>query len=373
VSQPKAAEPLRVGIDGRAFSAPLTGISRYIREVCVALDEQLPSAEFVIYSQVPCALPVETDRWRVSLEPASWARRLNSFVWFKTRTLALSRRDRLDVYWANTGFVPRVPAELRVVASVYDLVYRMAPETMRRLSLLQYRAFFDRDLRRADAIVSLSQGTANRLRAILGINVAGVAAPGVSGRFSPPAVGVLSRALRRHGLERPYFFAVGTLEPRKNVGSLIYAFERWRDSDGQPECELVLAGGTGWRDQPLQAQLSGTSANVRLLGRVSDDDLPALYAGAIAFVFPSRYEGFGLPVLEARACGARIIASDTPEIREAGGQAARYVTPTVPLLASALSEAWRERNTQSTVDPSPLPSWKNASAVLAACLQPASP
>jgi glycosyltransferase involved in cell wall biosynthesis len=373
VTQRSAAAPLRVGIDGRAFSAPLTGISRYIREVCVALDGQLPSAEFVIYSQGPCDPPVEDDRWRVSLEPASWARRLNSFVWFKARTLALCRRDRLAVYWANTGFVPRLPAELRVVASVYDLVYRIAPETMRRLSLLQYRAFFHRDLRRADAVVSLSQGTAKRLRAMLGIDVAGVAAPGVSGRFSPPAAGVLSRVLRRHGLERPYFIAVGTLEPRKNVGLLIDAFERWRDSGVQPDCELVLVGGAGWRDQQLRARLSGTNVNVRPLGRVSDDDLAALYAGAIAFVFPSRYEGFGLPVLEARACGARIIASDTPEIREAGGRAATYVTPAVPSLANALSEAWRERHTQSGGDPSPLPSWRDAAAVLAASLQPTPP
>ena len=327
----------------------------------------------MIYSQTPCARPVESERWRVSADPERWARRLNSFIWFKTRTLALSHADRIDVYWANTGFVPRLPANVRVVASVYDLVYRMAPDTMRRRSLLKYRVFFGRDLQRADAVVALSHGTAERLRTILGIDVDAVAVAGVSDEFSPPAADDMSRVLHRLGIEQPFFLAVGTLEPRKNTGALVDAFERWRRTDRQPQCELVLVGGTGWRDAALRSRLGSSEAGIRALGRVSDKDLPALYAGAVAFVFPSRYEGLGLPVLEARACGARIIASDTPEIREAGGEAATYVTPDVPALANAFSQAWRMRNTPRPVESSGLPSWRRAASVLAVLLQRVAP
>jgi glycosyltransferase involved in cell wall biosynthesis len=357
-----------VGIDGRAFSAPLTGISRYIREVSMRLADELPLAHFIVYSQYPCTLPVQTNQWELRVDPAASARRLNSFVWFKARTFKLSSDDQLDVYWANTGFVPRLPAGVSVVASVYDLVYRVVPQTMRRLSLFQYRAFFARDIRKADEVIALSRGTAERLWQMAGIRATEIAPPGVSGCFTPPSPEDLAFNRRKYELRRPYFLAVGTLEPRKNFAVLVEAFNQWRTSEGYPECELLIVGRSGWRDAGLHELLRGSRSCVRLLGGASDADLPALYAGSTAFIFPSLYEGFGLPVLEARACGARIIASDIPEIREAGGKAATYVAPDVPSLVDALSHAWRRRAIERSSIASSLPSWSDASAVLATSL-----
>lgn len=92
--------------------------------------------------------------------------------------------------------------------------------------------------------------------------------------------------------------------------------------------KLVLAGGSGWKDAEIAAGISSAGECIKELGYVPDQDLAALYSGADAFVFPSLYEGFGMPVLEARACGARVIASDLPELREAGGAEGVYVPPT---------------------------------------------
>jgi glycosyltransferase involved in cell wall biosynthesis len=162
---------------------------------------------------------------------------------------------------------------------------------------------------------------------------------------------------------------VGTLEPRKNADVVFDAFERWRALERQSDCELVLVGEAGWRDKSLRAHLSSVSGGIRALGRVPDDELPALYAGAVALVFVSRYEGFGLPVLEARACGGTVIASDVPEIREAGGEEAIYVSPDVQALVTALSRAWRHQRPGRGVERSALPSWRETGAVVASYLR----
>lgn len=360
MAQPRF-EPAVVGVDGRAFGEPVAGIARYVVETARELAGALPRTRFVVYSQRPLDLPFAGDRWTVRVEPHPRLRRLNSFLWFRYRTAQLSRDDGLDAYWANATFVPRLPSGVPVVAMAYDLVYRLAPQTMRRKSLVQYRACFARDLRRADAVLALSQGTADRLRSELGLAGATVALPGVDPHFAPPPAAAVAAARQRHGLADPYLFAVATLEPRKNLGALIEAYRALGDP---PPYALALAGRAGWRDEGLRATIDRTPG-VRALGFVEDADLPALYAGAAAVVVPSTYEGFGLPAMEARACGARLLCSDIPELREAGGPSARYVAPTVAGLAEGLRAV-------DAIPPAPrtaLPGWDRPAHVLADALR----
>jgi glycosyltransferase involved in cell wall biosynthesis len=363
---------MRVGIDGRALQGRRTGIGRYVFEICRELDTLLPQAEFFIYAPEPVELPVASSRWRCRSESRAWARSLKPIAWLKLRAGRLCQEDHLDVFWGSATLLPTLPTGVRKLSTVYDLTFRIAPETMGRTHLIAHRLFFARDVRRADHVVAISHGTAERLRAWLGRSQIAVARPAPSPAFRPGNPALVERELATLGIPRPYFLAVGTWEPRKNLGLLIQVFRSLQANGEFPEYRLVLAGGDGWRDERLRALLhQGSSAggqtvtgSVMPIGFVSDEQLARLYTGCRAFVFPSRYEGFGIPMLEARACGASVVASDLPELREAGGDAVVYVPPT----AEGLREGLRRVVTLPAlppIAPSLLPSWRDAAAVVA--------
>jgi glycosyltransferase involved in cell wall biosynthesis len=151
---------------------------------------------------------------------------------------------------------------------------------------------------------------------------------GVDARFRPPAPADLERATRRLGLRPPYLLFVGNLEPRKNLPGLIDAFRRVRASHPSPP-RLVVAGKVAWKSGPLLEALAAPDLRdtVQVTGYVDAEDLPALYGGAEAFVFPSFWEGFGLPVLEAMGCGTPVVVSRVAALPEVAGDAAVWVDP----------------------------------------------
>jgi glycosyltransferase involved in cell wall biosynthesis len=162
---------------------------------------------------------------------------------------------------------------------------------------------------------------------------------GCEARFQP--VGDPGRAAalrRRYDLPARYILFVGTLEPRKNVNILLQAFAQVSAETARDDLALVIAGGNGWggEDYLATAKALKLQGRVRFTGFVADDDLPDLYRGALLFVYPSLYEGFGLPVLEAMACGTPVITSNRTSLPEVAGGAALLVDPTRP---EALVEA----------------------------------
>ena len=210
---------------------------------------------------------------------------------------------------------------------VYDLVtFHPEYRPQRRARIIE-RATLPFAVREADAIAAISEATAADLRARF---------PAASGKteVTPLAAadrfatdpGDVGAVLERHGLAAPYVLAVGTLEPRKNLPRLIEAFAvlppELRDRH-----ELVLVGAAGWETDETLAAIAGHRHLVRQLGHVPDADLPALYRGASLFAYPSLYEGFGLPVLEAMAAGAPVLTSDVSSLPEVGGDAVLYCDP----------------------------------------------
>ncbi len=360
---------IRIGIDGRALQNKRAGVGRYVFELCRALDSELPEAEFFIYSQHPVEMPVQSPRWVSRVESLPWAIRLKTALWLKLRTGKLCRQDKLNAFWASTTFVPPLPRSVNVVSTVYDLNHLIVPETMSTAGYWMARLFFSRDVRRANQVLVISKGTADRLHKLLGRQSDGVVLPSIGEQFKPQSPEDVSSVLRRFGLEKPYLLAIGTLEPRKNLELLIRVFEGLRHTaTGFNDCNLVLAGGAGWKNAQLRQLLEQHQAAVKHLGFVDDADLPALYSGALAFVFPSIYEGFGIPVLEARACGARVVASDIPEIREAGGEeGVFYAPPTQEGLAAALRKIVSEPGSPSGLSQR-VPKWADGAKILAAAL-----
>jgi glycosyltransferase involved in cell wall biosynthesis len=234
---------------------------------------------------------------------------------------------------------------------VYDLNMLLVPETMQWRSAISNRLLLKRSLAEAKRICTISRGTAKRLRDLMGRETNAIIRPAVSADFRPRQQDEISDCLHRYGIQHSYLMALSTWEPRKNLAMLVEAFVRMKIEGLLPKHVLVLVGGRGWRDEKLVTVVrNATDSGVIALGHVPDEDLPALYSACDAFVFPSIYEGFGIPVLEARACGARVVATDIPELREAGGDDTIYVAPTPEGLCSGIVRALAQQNRKINVD-----------------------
>lgn len=345
---------IRIGIDGRSLERNLTGIGRYVHEICKELDACLPEARFFIYSQWPINVPRISNRWVYRVDPSPLKKHMKSVVWLKLRAGHLCEHDGLDMYWASATLLPRFRTPVKTVTTVYDLNHIVVPESMPRATLLAHRLFFRRDILRADVVAAISKGTSDRLYEYAGAKSDLIMTPSISDSFRKRSPEEIDGTLSSLGVIRPYLLALGTLEPRKNLDRLVHAFLELKRAGKIPQHKLVLVGGKGWRDSKLNRLVQDASAHdVISLGYVSDQHLPALYGGADLFVFPSVYEGFGMPVLEARACGTAIVATGTSEIQEAGGDSAVYIEPTLegikdgilnalaaPKLNSACGSGW---------------------------------
>lgn len=220
------------------------------------------------------------------------------------------------------------PRRAKLTATVHDFTCWLLPETHSSSNVAADKLFAERILKRADALIAVSEAT--RADAIRILNLApekirvihhGIAEPFFAVN---PAGAEAVRA--RHKLTRPYLLFVGTIEPRKNVARLLNAYEALPPST-RSEFDLVLAGPAGWAQSEVLARLRSPAPGVRYLGYLAEDDLPGLFAGATAFVYPSLYEGFGFPVAQAMAAGAPVITSDVSALPEIAGGAARLVDP----------------------------------------------
>lgn len=318
---------MKIGIDGRALQGSRSGVGRYVYELCRELDKVLPSAHFFVYSSVPLEMPVLSERWTLRLDKSPLAKYMKSVLWLKYRCGLLCKKDNLDVFWGAATFLPKLPRMVRTIITVYDLNYKIVPETMSITHRWAFRLFFKRDVARADVVTTISKGSSDRLYRLFRRAADFIVYPAIDSSFSPQSETRVQEVLLKYSLQRPYLLAVATWEPRKNLELLIHTFLDIKRQGLLCEHKLVLVGGRGWKDQRLAALLSGTDSVIPV-GYVPDEHLAPLYSGADVFIFPSIYEGFGMPVAEASACGTQVVASDMPEMREAGGEGVIYVTPT---------------------------------------------
>ncbi|MGI9022252.1 MAG: glycosyltransferase family 4 protein [Acidimicrobiales bacterium] len=334
---------MRVCLDATAIPARPAGAGRYVLDLAAALglrdDVEL---------SVMCRRGDEA-RWQsgpggnLALGRAP-ARRPLRLVWEQVRLPEILARLPVDVHHGPHYTMPE-RASLPRVVTIHDLSLLEHPSWHEPAKV----AFFRRAMRvaatRADAIIAVSASTAERLQALLAPRPpVHVIHHGVDhARFRPLAAGdtdgtVLDRAaLRRIGAAPPYVAFVGTLEPRKDVPTLIRAFDRVAGT--RPELSLVLAGGRGWgiRAVEVAAEAAVHGRRVRLTGYVAEEQKAALLRGAAAVAYPSLEECFGLPALEALACGAPLVTTSGSAMAEVTGDAALLVPPgDAEALAGAL-------------------------------------
>ncbi len=356
---------MRIGIDGRVFKGNTTGIGQYVLHICHQLDSLLPDAEFHVYNRDPITLPVKNKRWILHSEKHSLKRLFKNILWQKLFSGSYCKRDKIDVYWGAGSFLPLFIGSLPTVVTVYDLVHEIEPQTMYIFNLGVHRLFFTKDVRRATKVTTISQGTANRLKHYTGRNTDAIVYPSCEIYNSQLDNQTFLAHQRKWQISQPYFLSVATWEPRKNLKLLVETFIEMKHNGELSQFKLVLSGGRGWGDKKLAELLENNpyTHSIIPVGYVSRDELHGLYANAQALVFPSAYEGFGMPVLEARFSGTPVITTDLPEIREAGGEDCTYIQPTSQGLRSALLEMSHITKTINT-DTIQHPTWKESSKIL---------
>jgi len=238
------------------------------------------------------------------------------------------------------------------VLTVHDLIFRIFPQHHKRLNYWYLNAAMPLYCRRASAVIAVSQSTKRDLVRLYGLEPARISVvhEAAAPHFTPAPPALVAQVRARYGLPDRYLLHVGTIEPRKNLKHLLEAVHRLRAK--REDVRLVIAGSKGWLYQSFFEGIEELALGdaVVLPGYVPDADLPAVYSGAQLVAVPSLYEGFGLPVLEAMACGAPVVCSHTSSLPEVGGDAAAYFDPTdVDAMADAILTAWRDEALRETM------------------------
>ena len=236
------------------------------------------------------------------------------------------------------------------VLTIHDLVFRLFPHYHKPLNYAFLNLAVPLFVHRADHLIAVSQSTKQDLLRLYNVDPLKITViyEAADLRFRPQSEQEVDRVRRKYGLPKRFILSVGTLEPRKNYQRLVEAYAMLRQrckrggwgGDGE-EWKLAIVGGKGWLYKPFFQRLEelDLQREVMLLGHVPDGDLPALYSAATLFVFPSLYEGFGLPPLEAMACGVPVMCSRASSLPEVGGEAARYFSSTnAEEMAQAMHE-----------------------------------
>lgn len=341
----------RIGFDITAALTQGGGIGRYTREIIHALLAEDQTNHYHLFSaRPPATLPVP-DAFptgaNVYYRPAPLSERWLYRLWYRFR-LPLPVQlftGPLDLYHSPDFVLPPVAGHIPTILTVHDLSFIHYPEVFPPKLVAYLNRVVPWSIARATHVLADSVATYHDLHQIWNVpeQKMSVLYSGVHPRFRFVADETIRKmVLTRYGLgDTPYILAVGTIQPRKNYSLLVRAF---LNIANEIPHKLVIVGGKGWLYEGLLAEVSnvGDRQRIHFPGFVSDADLPALYSAADLFVFPSLYEGFGLPLLEAMACGVPVISSNTsslPEVVDPEGAAAILLSPHDEL---AWSNAMRE-------------------------------
>ena len=331
---------MHIAIDAHSVGAGLAGNESYATNLIEALAEIDNFNSYTLYVTQDEAVARFKNRWsnftvRTTLPHTPLIR-------IPLTLSAELRKNPVDVLHVQFTAPPFCPCPF--VVSIHDLSFEHLPKTFNRRSRAQLRFTVRRSARRASRILALSEHARSDIIQTYGIAPELVTAVplAAANHFRPvDDKNELQRIRHTYGIERDYILSVGSIQPRKNLQRLIAAYaslKRTRAADSLPQ--LVIVGKLAWLyDETLRAiEALGDSSSVIVTGYVPRDDLPALYSGAVCFVYPSYFEGFGLPPLEAMKCGVPVIAGNKASLPEVVGDAGLLVDPyDIDAIAAAIA------------------------------------
>ena len=337
---------MRIAIDAHSVGARLGGNETYAINLIEALAEIDQENQYTLYVTKAEARDRFAERW-----PNFIVRHTLPHTPLVRIPLTLSRELRrrpVDVLHVQYTAPPFAPCP--VVTTIHDLAFEHLPETFNRRSWMQLRLTVRSTARRAAQIITVSEYSRQDIIKTYGIRpeVISVTPEAAAPAFKRVSSEIeLQRVRETYGIERDYILSLCSIQPRKNLVRLIEAYSLLRQSHpGGKLPQLVLAGKRGWLDnETMRAAQSGeASSDICFTGYVAEEHLSALYSGATCFVYPSYFEGFGLPILEAMKCGTPVVAGDRTSIPEVAGEAALLFDPfdvyaLVEVLKRILSDA----------------------------------
>lgn len=373
---------MRIGIDYTAAVRQRAGIGRYTRELVGALLALDSPHEYRVFAATGGLSPGTLN---LAARPGVLVRTIPltddwlARLWHRLR-LPLPvelMTGPLDLFYSPDFVLPPTRRHTRTLLTVHDLSFVHYPEHFVPKLVDYLNRVVPAAVARADMVLADSEATRADLMARFGVaaDKLVVLYSGVGSRFSPrPEPDERKRLGSRYGLgDGPYILAVGTLQPRKNYVRLIDAWAQLPTRSSACSVQLVIAGSEGWLYQEVLDRAAKHGDRVRILGFVEEADLPALYRQAAVFAFPSLYEGFGLPVLEAMASGVPVVCSSASSLPEVTGQAGLLVDPNdTDALAAALARVLddgvlREQLTEAGLVQAGRFNWGAAARQLLAC------
>jgi glycosyltransferase involved in cell wall biosynthesis len=341
---------MRIGIDATALPPQAVGAANYIINLIQTLLRIDATNEYVIFSKLAHASLFDSTRAEIvqAVLPSPVLR----IAWEQTALPFLARQRRLDLLHSPHYTMP-LAKTCRVIVTIHDLTFFLDPQMHLPYKRIFFRTMIPLSARRADALITISESTRQDLLRFLPLDARRVTAIplGVAARFSPLDDAAATDKIRnKYRLPARFILAVGVLEPRKNLPTLVRAF-RALVEQGLPH-SLVLVGHKGWMFDELFRTIANLDLAQRVIftGYVPEEELPLVYNAADLFVYPSLYEGFGLPILEAMACGVPVITSNLSSMPEVAGDAGILVDPNdVNALADAMTRVLTDRVLRATL------------------------
>lgn len=317
---------MRIGIDARLFVGKnYTGIARSVDEVLKCWEKKFPMHEFYLFSGKRINLNRELpNNWHVMDDP--WIID-SSKLWSLVKLPKLIKELKLDIYWGTNYVLPRKNRKTKYVVTVYDLALFKFQGIGAFKNTMRVKTLTKAACENANKIIAISKATADDIQEILNIAADKIVVSycgGLSGEHESGNNAINPILMT----DNKFFLFISTIEPRKNIINIVKGFEEYIDRTGSKN-NLVLAGKKGWRCDEIYETIENSKYRDRIImpGYISDDDKEYLMRNAIAFVYPSLYEGFGIPIIEAFTYELPVITSNVSSMPEVGGNAAVYVDP----------------------------------------------
>jgi glycosyltransferase involved in cell wall biosynthesis len=343
---------MRIGIQFHTSDEALSGVECYGLNLIRALVTLAPEHDYVVFSNRPETVVGHAgEAPNLTVQKVRHGRtRACRILWEHLRLPALAEKHGVALLHCPSYICPVTGSRVPCIITVHDTIALDHPEWCKRSNAVYYRLFMGRAVSQAAAIVAVSEKTAQDLTRHFPSCVSRIEIipPGLDPVFEDtPTADVLDVVRKRYALPKKYILHAGNLEPKKGLTALLEGYRVFLQK-GHTHA-LVLTGGRQWRSrtlvQRLQAELTGAC---QLTGYIARQDLPAVYRMASAFVFPSLYEGFGFPPLEAMRCGVPVIASSGGALTETLGEAAIRIDPLRPAtIANALDQLIRSNELRS--------------------------
>lgn len=316
---------MRIGIDALLIAKPLTGIGIYLKDMIHYLQIYDTHNEYFLYANNKIVIELNlSDRWNVRESNVE-----NSFLWQICELPKLVKKDGIDLFFEPGNRMPVLPNNIPLVVTVHDLGSYLYPQYCSWQTYVMERLFLKRTCKRATYIVTISEFTKDTIVDHLKIRDEKIK---VIYNGDTPYKGervysskALSDIKEKFQINGKYFLFIGSISPRKNIEVIIRGYELYRENGG--ETQLVLAGKVAWRCDDIMEniQTSKFSKDIIVTGYIDEKEKEYLYKYSEGLIFPSRFEGFGFPILEAMSVGTRVITSNYSSMPEVAGNAALYL------------------------------------------------